>query len=127
MGPLADLKSQNPEEQKTAIRWLDSGLNDKAKLQTNVSDDDLINKEECQIMPVHNHRRKKSTKATIKPFDMTLAQATGVFHMGSGKRLLHTGSHRHNHSEDEAVQSQRFQPKSPEASPQEKAAQITRI
>lgn len=46
MGPLADLKNHNNDNQKQFIRWLDNCENDKLKLVTNKSDDDLINKDE---------------------------------------------------------------------------------
>ena len=50
MGPLADLRiGPNPDgsipEQIVAIKWLDNLENDKIKLVTNKSEDDLIYKE----------------------------------------------------------------------------------
>lgn len=52
MGPLADLRVFNnegiedTEPQVAAIKWLDGHENDKIKLITNKSEDDLIYKEE---------------------------------------------------------------------------------
>lgn len=50
MGPLADLRiGPNPDgseyQQIAAIKWLDNLENDKIKLVTNKSEDDLIYKE----------------------------------------------------------------------------------
>jgi len=91
MGPLADLKmgQENDSEKKQAIRWLDNNENDKGKLVTNKSDDDLIYKEQVEL--VKTHKRSASTKATIKPFSLSIAKVTGVHHMGSGRALLKTG------------------------------------
>ena len=48
MGPLADLRPNHPGEKVDAIRWIDNGENDKAKLRTNNSEDDLVCQEEPQ-------------------------------------------------------------------------------
>lgn len=56
MGPLADLRilERGNEKLNTAIKWIDNNENDKIKLVTNKSDDDLIYKEE--VGKIDNHR-----------------------------------------------------------------------
>lgn len=78
MGPLADLRMniEGDPPQITAIRWLDANENDKAKLQTNKSEFDLIYKEE--VFPITNHKEKQAVKATIKPFVLNMEENTGV-------------------------------------------------
>lgn len=53
----------------------------KAKLRTNNSEDDLVCKfDDDAIGPADNHRKKDkvAAKATIKPFKQSLADVTGV-------------------------------------------------
>ena len=68
MGPLADLKI-HPDNEKlqNAIRWIDNMENDKTKLVTNKSEDDLIYKEE--VGQVERHKVGKNVKPSIKPFN----------------------------------------------------------
>lgn len=105
MGPLSDLRIGNDgvDIQKTAIRWLDNNEGNKAMLQTNKSDDDLIYKEE--VDPINNHRDlSKQYKRIIKPFQQTLAGVTGVHNIKSLKSLINLNqqSHRHTFSEADA-------------------------
>lgn len=78
MGPLADLRFQ-PEQQENEqhkIKWIDNNENDKKKLVTNKSEEDLVYKEEVQKIDLH--RSKSSNKSTIKPFKLNLSDVTGV-------------------------------------------------
>ncbi len=85
----------------TAIRWLDKNENDKIKLVTNKSEDDLIYKEE--VGKVDNHRNIKDTKSIMKPFKLNFAEVTGIHHLTSARQLLSGGfSHRHTLSESDA-------------------------
>ena len=59
-----------------AIKWVDNWENDKAKLVTNKSEDDLIYKED--IPKIEIHRIKSLNKPTLKPFILDLAGITGV-------------------------------------------------
>ncbi len=78
MGPLADLRfDPNDNEKSRAIKWLDNDEADKTKLVTNKSEEDLIYKEEVDLVDVHR-RKAKGPKSTIKPFDLNLAEITGV-------------------------------------------------
>ena len=69
MGPLVDLRlspSINLENQVKTIKWVDGEVEDKAKLVTNKSEDDLLYKEE--VDKINLHREKNVNKASIKPF-----------------------------------------------------------
>lgn len=71
------------ENRKPAIKWTDEGKDDKAKLQTNFSKDDLRIKVEDTSKPlnkVDNHRKtdNKPKKSTIKPFTLDNNKLTGI-------------------------------------------------
>ena len=61
MGPLADLRysPENNDEALAAIKWVDNGENDKTKLVTNKSEEDLVYKEE--VSKINAHRSVSST------------------------------------------------------------------
>jgi hypothetical protein len=73
------------DEQLQAIRWLDNQENDKVKLVTNKSEDDLIYKEE--VPKVDNHRVKGKAKSIMKPFKLNLAEVTGIPNITSSRQL----------------------------------------
>lgn len=106
MGPLADLRV-NPESDdgpaSTAVRWLDENKNDKNKLVTNKSEDDLIYKE--LVNKVEVHKNQPSAKPIMKPFKLNLAEVTGVHNLTSARQLLGGSSHRHTLSESDASNS----------------------
>lgn len=88
MGPLADFRNllgqQEPRSAK--LKWIDNGEDNKQKLRTNNSEDDLICKlDEDQVKPMDFHRRKEKlpTKSTIKPFKQTISEVTGVIDIPS--------------------------------------------
>lgn len=82
MGPLADLKfGPDIEHYPRSIKWLDNMENDKTKLITNKSDDDLVYKEAVEEVKVH--REKKNTKSNIKPYKLDMAEVTGVERLNS--------------------------------------------
>lgn len=82
MGPLADFRSHHTQPQRPPkLKWVDNGEDNKQKLRTNNSEDDLICKlEEDQVPEASNHRKagKTAAKSTIKPFKQTLSEVTGV-------------------------------------------------
>jgi hypothetical protein len=81
MGPLADFRShlQGPnQERPVKLKWIDNGENDKNKLRTNNSEDDLVCQEEPKVMDFHRRQDKRPRKATIKPFKQTISEVTGV-------------------------------------------------
>jgi hypothetical protein len=82
MGPLADFRSHGlPEHRQPKIKWIDNMEDNKVKLRTNNSEDDLVCKfDDDAIGPADNHRRREKVppKATIKPFKQSLADVTGV-------------------------------------------------
>jgi hypothetical protein len=55
---------------------LDNKENDKIRLVTNKSEDDLIYKE--QVDKVDNHRVRSKSKSIMKPFKLNLADVTGI-------------------------------------------------
>jgi hypothetical protein len=87
MGPLADFRNHlgNHENQRVPkLKWIDNGEDNKQKLRTNNSEDDLICKmDEDAVQPMDFHRRKDKlpAKATIKPFKQSISEVTGVFEM----------------------------------------------
>ena len=90
MGPLADFRGHmNDQSQRLAkIKWSDNGEDNKQKLRTNNSEDDLIIKLDLATVGAQdNHRRedkqKAKTGASIKPFKQTLAEVTGVVNFDS--------------------------------------------
>lgn len=96
MGPLAELKfGPDMEHEQRAIRWIDNNENDKSKLVTNKSEEDLVYKEEVQKIDVH--RTDVKPKSTIKPFALDMAFVTGVSSIHSAR-----SSHRHTYSEADA-------------------------
>ena len=74
MGPLADFRNHlgNHENQRVPkLKWIDNCEDNKQKLRTNNSEDDLICKmDDDTVQPMDFHRRKDKvpTKSTIKPF-----------------------------------------------------------
>lgn len=84
MGPLADFRNHangNTNERPIRLKWIDNGEDNKQKLRTNNSEDDLVCKaDEDQVKPMDFHRRadKKPAKPTIKPFKLSLTDVTGV-------------------------------------------------
>lgn len=84
MGPLADLRvfhengTEDTSPQIAAIKWLDNNQNDKVKLITNKSEDDLIYKENPGVVDNHKAPTKKPSKRTIKKFQINLSDVTGV-------------------------------------------------
>lgn len=83
MGPLADLRvfhengTEDTSPQIAAIKWLDNNQNDKMKLVTNKSEDDLIYKEDPGVIDAHKEVTKKPKRA-IKLFELNLSDVTGV-------------------------------------------------
>ena len=59
-----------------AIKWIDNEENDKNKLRTNNSEDDLVCKEEVGL--VETHKQNIKVKPSIKPFKLDLTMVTGV-------------------------------------------------
>jgi hypothetical protein len=112
MGPLADLRILSGEANtqddppSQGIRWLDNHENDKVRLVTNKSEDDLIYKEE--VSKIDNHR-VKFAKSIMKPFQLNMSEVTGIQGLTSSRQLTGAGviasqsSHRHTFSEADAV------------------------
>ncbi len=85
MGPLADFRTQNTgaNERPIRIKWIDNGEDNKQKLRTNNSEDDLVCKaDEDQVKPMTFHRQadKQPAKPAIKAFKLSLTDVTGVLH-----------------------------------------------
>ena len=84
MGPLADFRNHlglNDQQKMTKLKWIDNGEDNKQKLRTNNSEDDLICKmDEENVQPMDFHRRKDKVpgKSTIKPFKQSISEVTGV-------------------------------------------------
>ena len=80
MGPLADFRSHlhGQNERPVKLKWIDNGENDKNKLRTNNSEDDLVCQEEPKVMDYHRRQDKRPQKATIKPFKQIMSEVTGV-------------------------------------------------
>lgn len=83
MGPLADFRGHMNDHslRQAKIKWTDNGEDNKQKLRTNNSEDDLVIKMDLQTVgPQENHRTKQHSLggASIKPFKQTLAEVTGV-------------------------------------------------
>jgi hypothetical protein len=53
-------------------------IEDKTKLVSNKSEDDLIYKEEATLPLIETHKNKKPNKSTIKPFHLNMAEVTGI-------------------------------------------------
>lgn len=74
MGPLADFRShlgQLEAPRVPKLKWVDNGEDNKNKLRTNNSEDDLICKiddDKVPVMDFHRRKDKVPPKATIKPF-----------------------------------------------------------
>ena len=86
MGPLADLRfGPDIDSQQTAVRWVDNFENDKQKLVTNRSEDDLVYKEEPGTIDIH--KQANNFKPCIKPFKLNMDEVTGVenFTMSSSR------------------------------------------
>ena len=84
MGPLADLKfGPDIEHQPRAVKWVDNNENDKTKLVTNKSEDDLVYKENVDVVNVH--RDKSQGKSNIKPYNLNMVEVTGVPKLNSCK------------------------------------------
>jgi hypothetical protein len=65
MGPLADYRqAMNSSPAKQQLRWLDNMQDDKDKLRTNNSQDDLVCKEE--VSPIVTHKKNTRTNPIIK-------------------------------------------------------------
>lgn len=80
--PLPGSDQTSKEERRLAIKWIDDGKDDKEKLKTNKSHEDLIIKAEvpAQLKKVDNHRQKDNhpKKSTIKPFKLCNNKLTGI-------------------------------------------------
>ena len=68
------------------IKWIDNEENDKAKLRTNNSEDDLVCKDEVGI--IETHKQNIKTKSVIKPFQLNLNEVTGLMNMSNKKAFL---------------------------------------
>ena len=84
MGPLADFRSHLGREDLHRIpklKWIDNSEDNKQKLRTNNSEDDLVCKlDDDAVQPMDFHRRKEKVpaKSTIKPFKQSIGEVTGV-------------------------------------------------
>ena len=74
MGPLADFRQhlgQDLNQKLFKLKWIDNLEDNKQKLRTNNSEDDLVIKiQEENVKPIDLHRQhtKHPHKATLKPF-----------------------------------------------------------
>jgi hypothetical protein len=85
MGPLpiqsADtIKADKGENRARALKWVDDGKDDKEKLKTNKSNEDLVIKSEdpTKLNKIECHRHKKPKKSSIKPFKICNNKLTGL-------------------------------------------------
>ncbi len=71
MGPLADFRGETDNKtnsEKLKIKWLDNCENNKERLETNKSEEDLIYQENPPKQ--ENHRITKDVKSIMKPFQI---------------------------------------------------------
>jgi hypothetical protein len=80
-------------ERAVKLRWVDNGENDKQRLRTNNSEDDLVCQEEPKPMDFHRRADKRPHKATIKPFKQTISEVTGVVHHNNASTAANDMSH----------------------------------
>ena len=84
MGPLADFRShlgREDHQRVPKLKWIDNCEDNKQKLRTNNSEDDLVCKiDDDAVQPMDFHRRKDKIphKSTIKPFKQSIGEVTGV-------------------------------------------------
>ena len=55
-------------DRQVKLKWIDNNLDDKQKLRTNNSEDDLVCQDEPNPMDFHRRADKRPRKSTIKPF-----------------------------------------------------------
>ena len=80
MGPFppANLDDGREETKIQAIRWIDNEKDDKVKLKTNKSDEDLNLKDIIDLKKVVTHRENEIKKRCIKPFVIDVNHLTGI-------------------------------------------------
>lgn len=69
------------QPRQVKLKWIDNCEDNKEKLRTNNSEDDLVCKldeDQVTLMDFHRRKDKVPAKSTIKPFSQTISEVTGV-------------------------------------------------
>ncbi len=94
MGPLADLRihENTDQQQSRTVKWTDNEENDKERLRTNKSEDDLVCKDEIHQIDCHR-KNNLARKKSIKPFTLNMTEVTGVQEIDGVGKSSHKNSY----------------------------------